>query len=257
MGGARAITARGLVDDVDYLISTHLGLGARSGEFVARAIFLATSKFRVRFTGRGAHVVNSPESGRNALLAAAAAALQIHAIAPHGQSWFSVNVGVLQAGDEQGITPPWATMDVGLWAETMDAHDYVVERLHAILAGTAATWNVQVATDQIGGAPTAFEDPKLGTLACQIAETLPTIKRTTDMQICRAGEDATVFLNRVADKNGHGIYVLVGSDLAAGHHAPTFDFDERSMATGAGLLGAIASHLLASPPKQNYGNAQA
>jgi aminobenzoyl-glutamate utilization protein A len=148
-------------------------------------------------------------------------------------------------------------MDLGLWAETMDAHDYVIERLHAILAGTAASWDVLVATDQIGGAPTALEDPKLGALACQIAETLPTIKRTTDMQVCRAGEDASVFLNRVAEKNGHGIYVLVGSDLTAGHHTPTFDFDERSLVTGTGLLSAIASHLLASPRSSTNGNAEA
>ena len=34
MGGAAAITARGLVDDVDHLVCVHLGLGAATGTFV-------------------------------------------------------------------------------------------------------------------------------------------------------------------------------------------------------------------------------
>jgi aminobenzoyl-glutamate utilization protein A len=245
MGGARAITAKGLLDDVDHLVCIHLGLGAASRTFVARAFFLATSKFRISFTGRGAHVVNSPETGRNALLAAASAALDLHAIAPHGQSWFSVNVGVLHAGDEQGVTPPWATMDVGLWAETAEAHDYVVARLHAILAGIGTSWEVEVKVEQIGGAPAAAEDSALGALACRVADQLGIFDHVQDTLVCRAGEDATVFLNRVAETNGRGIYALIGSDLAAGHHAPDFDFDERSLTTGAALLTALASHLLA------------
>jgi aminobenzoyl-glutamate utilization protein A len=244
LGGARAITARGFVDDVDYMICTHLGLGAEGGEFVARASFLATSKFRVRFTGRGAHVVNSPETGRNALLAAASAALALHAIAPHGQGWYSVNVGVLHAGDEQGITPPWAVLDVGLWAETGDIHDYVVERLHEVLHGTSATYGVELEIKQIGGAPTALEDAELAELACRIAEQMETVDRVQDAITCRAGEDATVFLNRVAERGGKGIYVLIGSDLAAGHHAADFDFDERSLTTGTAILSAVALHLL-------------
>src|SRR5262245_22189274 len=49
MGGAAAITARGLVDDVDHLVCAHLGLGAPGGTFITRAYFLATSKYRVSF----------------------------------------------------------------------------------------------------------------------------------------------------------------------------------------------------------------
>jgi aminobenzoyl-glutamate utilization protein A len=208
-------------------------------------VFLATSKFRIRFEGRAAHVVNSPETGRNALLAAAAAALALHSVAPHGGAWFSLNVGVLHAGDEQGVTPSWATMDVGLWAETKDAHDYVVERLHAVVEGTAAAWDVRVSAEQIGGAPAAIEDADLAELACRIAAQLPTFTRVEDTVVCRAGEDATVFLNRVAEQDGRGIYVLIGSDLAAGHHAPDFDFDERSLVSGTALLTALGQHLLA------------
>jgi aminobenzoyl-glutamate utilization protein A len=244
LGGARAITARGLVDDVDYLIAIHLGLGYPTGEVVARARFLVTSKFRARLAGAAAHVVNAPETGRNALLAAATAALGLHAIAPHGQGWFSVNVGVLRSGDEQGVTPAWALMDIGVWAETQAAHDYVVARVHEILHGAGSAHGVEVDIEQIGGAPAADDDEQLGQLVSATAAQIPDIDQVRDLIICRAGEDATVFLNRIAEQGRRGVYVLIGSDLAAGHHAHDFDFDERSLVTGTAMLTAVAGHLL-------------
>ena len=244
LGGARAICARGLIDDVDYMVCSHLGLGATSGEFVARASFLATSKYQVHFEGQGAHVVNSPQTGRNALLAAASTALALHAIAPHSGGWHSVNVGVMRAGDEQGVTPPWAVLELGLWADAREVHDYVVERVHQTIRGTAAAWGVDAAIRQIGGAPAADEDAELAALACRIAAQVPEVEEARDELTCHAGEDATFFLNGVAERGGKGIYTLIGSDLAAGHHAPNFDFDESSLPVGTAILSALARYLL-------------
>jgi aminobenzoyl-glutamate utilization protein A len=244
LGGARAICARGLADDVDYMVCSHLGLSAGTNEFVARASFLATSKFQVRFTGQGAHVVNSPQSGRNALLAAASASLALHALAPHSGGWYSVNVGVMRAGDEQGVTPPWALLELGVWADTREAHDYVVDELQKVVGGTGQTWGVETEIQQIGGAPAAAEDAELAAVACEIASRVPEVEEITDEMVCRAGEDATFFLNRVAERGGKGIYVLIGSDLAAGHHSPEFDIDERSLVNGTAILGSLALYLL-------------
>jgi aminobenzoyl-glutamate utilization protein A len=244
LGGARAICARGFMSDVDYLICSHLGLGAGSREFVARASFLATSKYQVHFSGQAAHVVNSPQLGRNALLAGASAALALHALAPHSGGWHSLNVGVMRAGDEQGVTPPWALLELGLWADAREVHDYVVERLHEIVDGTGRAWGVETSIRQIGGAPAAGEDAELAGIACRIAELVPSIETVRDVVTCHAGEDATFFLNGVAERGGKGIYTLIGSDLAAGHHAPSFDFDERSLSVGTAILGALALDLL-------------
>jgi aminobenzoyl-glutamate utilization protein A len=244
MGGAAAITARGLVDDVDHLVCVHLGLGAPTGTFVTRAYFLATSKYRVTFAGRGAHVVNSPQSGRNALLAAASATLTLHSIAPHGDGWFSLNVGVLRAGDEQGVTPPSATMELGFWADRTDVHDYVEGRVREAIAGSAAAHGVGHELARIGGAPAADQNEDLARAAGGAALTTDGVEHIEDAISGRAGEDANVFLQRVAQRGGRGIYVLVGSDLADGHHSPRFDFDERSLVIGTEALSALACDLL-------------
>jgi aminobenzoyl-glutamate utilization protein A len=246
MGGAAAITARGLVDDVDHLVCVHLGLGAGTGTFVTRAYFLATSKYRVHFRGRGAHVVNSPQSGRNALLAAATAALALHSIAPHGDGWSSLNVGVLHAGDEQGVTPPSATMELGFWADRTDVHDYVDGRVCEAIAGAAAAYGVEHELVRIGGAPAAVQDGDLARAAELAALATDGVQRVEDAVSGKAGEDANVFLERVAQRGGRGIYALVGSDLADGHHSPQFDFDERSLVIGTEVLSALACDLLES-----------
>jgi aminobenzoyl-glutamate utilization protein A len=244
MGGAAAITARGLVDDIDHLVCVHLGLGAQTGTFVTRAYFLATAKYRVSFTGQGAHVVNSPQSGRNALLAAASASLALHSIAPHGDGWFSLNVGVLRAGDEQGVTPPWATMELGFWADRTDVYDYVDARVHQAIAGVSRAYDVGHKVVRIGGAPAADQDEGLARVAGEAALATDGVERLEDGISGRAGEDANVFLARVAERGGRGIYVLIGSDLADGHHSPRFDFDERSLVTGTAVLSALACELI-------------
>jgi aminobenzoyl-glutamate utilization protein A len=73
---------------------------------------------------------------------------------------------------------------------------------------------------------------------------VPEVEKTRDALTCHAGEDATFFLNGVAERGGKGIYTLIGSDLAAGHHAPNFDFDESSLPVGTAILSALARYLL-------------
>ena len=94
--GAKPMVAAGVVDDVDYLFAGHLGCNLPSGKLAARATgFLFSRKIDVVFLGRAAHAAMGPHEGRNALLAAAAAALGLHGIARHAQEQTHVNVGKL------------------------------------------------------------------------------------------------------------------------------------------------------------------
>jgi len=53
-------------------------------------------------------------------------------------------------------------------------------------------------------------------------------------------EDATYLMDRVQENGGRASYVGVGTDHPGGHHTPTFDVDERSLAIGVDVLaGAI------------------
>jgi aminobenzoyl-glutamate utilization protein A len=244
-GGAATVAARGVVDDVDYLLCCHLGLQARAlGHVVCRTEFLGTSKYRLVFHGRSSHVVNAPEHGRNALLAAASAALAIHATPPHSNGWFSVNVGVLHAGSEQGVTPGFAEMELGLWATNTTVLEDISRRVHEVAEGTAAAWDVGLEIDHIGEAPNVRQDEELARVVERVATRLPRVTDVDEFVSCRAGEDATILLQRVQDRGGQGIYILIGSGLTSEHHAPDFDFDEEALLLGAELLSETALELL-------------
>ncbi len=61
--------------------------------------FLCSTKFGADFRGVGAHAGGKPKRGKNALLAAAAAAVNMHAISPHSGGATRVNVGILNAAE--------------------------------------------------------------------------------------------------------------------------------------------------------------
>ncbi len=250
LGGAAAIAAKGHVDDLDAIACFHLGFGFPTGAFVARGVLMATSKFRLTFRGSPAHPVLAPHKGRNALLAGSAAALALHAIPPHPNGWFNVNVGVLQAGESQGVTPELAVLELGSWTSTAEIQSYVNSRVREIAAGVAAVWNVELDVQHIGESPFSDQDESLGLVAQDVAGRTPGINQVIDTVDTSAADDANVLIERVRSRGGRGIYSVIGSDLADGHHTSRFDFDERSLVHGTSILTGILTTLLGEAERQ-------
>jgi aminobenzoyl-glutamate utilization protein A len=223
------------------LIATHLGLNAdQTGSVACSATFMGTFKYRATFAGQQAHVVLAPHTGRNALLAAASAALNLHAIAAHPDTWFSVNVGTMTAGTEQGVTPAQAEIDFGVWYQSAAGLDYLRRRCEEVVRGAAEMHGVEVTLKLTGEAPYVDSDPVLAEWLERVAQRIPHVDSTERTTICKAGEDATVMMDRVRSCGGDAAYVLVGSELASGHHTPRFDFDEASLGIGVAFLTASA-----------------
>ena len=244
MGAAEAIVDRGAMKDVRYMMCCHLGLGLPTGAVACRSGFLATSKYAVDFFGAESHASNEPQSGKNALLAAASASLALHGIGAHSDGWLSLNVGVLRAGESQVIVPGKATIELGYWADKNEIHDYVTDRVRQVIKGSAETWGVVAEQRLIGRAPIA---PQSGTLANVIKDCaggMPELTEARDWVESRVAEDGNVFLAEVAKTGGHGAFIIVGSDIKGGHHTPSFDIDERSLALGVSLLSKVCLRLL-------------
>jgi aminobenzoyl-glutamate utilization protein A len=242
MGGGASMVALPLVGELDAVIPIHIGLGVPSGKVASAVRYMATTKFRVRFKGHGAHVTAEPQAGANALLAAAAAAQQLHGLPPHSEGWYSLNVGTLHAGDEQGITPPWAVMELGIWADKQSVNDFLVGRVKEVVEACAAAQACSVTIEVFGKAPSAVPDATLAEVIDEVAGELAL--SPLPPMLCKAGEDATEFVNAVQAHGGVGTMIIIGSEIAAGHHQPHFDFDERVLADGAALLAKTAVRLI-------------
>jgi aminobenzoyl-glutamate utilization protein A len=244
--GAKAIVEKGLLDDTDYFVGLHLGLGNPTGMVVAGASgFLCTTKFDVRFRGRSSHAGVAPHEGRNALLAAATAALNLHAIAPHGEGTSRVNVGVLEAGEGRNVIPPVAFMKAETRGETDEIDAYMFDRASKIVSASAAMYEVDCDVSMQGRGIAAESDEEMIDLVIKAASDVEACTETRRHGRLGGSEDATWMMKRVQEKGGKATYILLGSDIAAGHHNQYFDFDETCLSTGVEVLTNLIEKLLA------------
>ncbi|HET7577872.1 MAG TPA: amidohydrolase, partial [Bacillales bacterium] len=109
--GAYSIVQKGIVDEVDKIYCMHLGLDIPLGEiYGGTSDWLASTKMVAHFHGVPSHSGAAPEKGRNALLGAATALLNIHALPRYSNGRTRVGVGILEGGTAPNIIPYYAKM---------------------------------------------------------------------------------------------------------------------------------------------------
>lgn len=247
--GAAAMVAAGLLDGFGAFLCPHVGAQSqRSGEIVAGISgFLATCKLDLRFTGREAHAGLAPEDGRNALLAAAAAVVQLHALPRHSGGNSRVNVGVLRAGTARNVVPGFAECQLELRGETTEVVAELERRARLIAEATAAAHEVEIEVTLAGAAPSARSDEAVMAAVERVASAVHGVEHVASARRAGASDDATAMMRRVQEQGGVAAYVIVGSALADGHHTPHFDIDESVLRIGIATLAGAALELLGTP----------
>lgn len=236
--GARSMAEAGVIDDVDYLIASHVGTGVPDGHFVAsKNGFLATSKLDVTFKGVSSHAGGNPEEGKNALLAAASAALNIYAIPRHSEGATRINVGELHAGSGRNIIADKAMLKIETRGETTKINEYVKAQAEAVIAGSAQMYGVEYEIHTVGEAISTQGSKELASVLHACAQEASYIKESILEDNSPAGsEDATFFMERVQQNGGQATYCIFGTELAAGHHNEKFDINEGTMMNAVQLL---------------------
>lgn len=244
--GARAMVASGIVDDVDFMLGSHLGFKVKTtGDFLANLYgFLATSKYDVTYTGLAAHAGASPESGTNALLAAANAALNLHAISRHSEGASRINVGVLEAGSGRNVIADHAIMKIETRGASTKINEYMEKAMEKVLEGSALMYGVQMKIEKVGGAAGGNNSPSLVPFLEDKAKETGLFKNILGSTNFGGSEDFSYFMERVQKNGGEAAYMLIGSNLAAGHHDSHFDFDENSLLKGIVVQTNIITGLL-------------
>ena len=244
--GAKAMVARGVVDDVKYVVGAHLGVNVKkNGQVACRTEgFLATTKVDAAFTGVPAHAGAAPENGRNAILAAATATLNLHAIPRHSQGASRINVGVIQGGAGRNVIPPNAVIKLETRGATTVINDYVYGEAVRIIEAAAAMHGCTVATQFMGGAAGCENDAALVERIQQVVKRQGLFSEIVPAGNIGGSEDCTYFMERVQKNGGQAAFVMIGTKLAAGHHDSFFDFDEEALVPGIALLAGVAADVL-------------
>jgi aminobenzoyl-glutamate utilization protein A len=189
--GARAMVEAGVVNDVDYIVGGHIGFKAQhDGDLIcATGKFLATTKLDVSFKGKPAHAGAAPQEGRNALLAAAASSLNLHAISRHGDGASRINVGVLEAGQGRNIVPPNALLKLETRGETSEIDAYMVEEAKRIVQAAADMYDVECAVKVVGGTSSGESDLEIAEKLKEVASDIPYFTNIVKYMDFGAAED--------------------------------------------------------------------
>jgi aminobenzoyl-glutamate utilization protein A len=243
--GAKAMVSAGVVDDVDYMLGLHLYSGWPMGDLVGgRSGYLTTTKFDAIITGAPSHAGGRPHEGKNALLAAATAVLNLHAIPRHRTGATRINVGRLTAGTGRNVTCPHAHLVVETRGTTAELNEYMFTYAKTILEAAAAMHGCDVQIKAMGSAQGADSDPELAQHVERVAQALGGFSARPE----RGGggsEDYTYMMQRVQSRGGQATHIGLGADLGGwGHHSSEFDIDEGALRDATKLLSAVTLDLM-------------
>ncbi len=238
--GARAMLGAGVAEGVDRFVAVHLGLDQPAGTVMGGAVgLLATHKLRARFGGVAAHAAGAPEKGRNALVGAASALLNVMALPRYSTADTRINVGTLHGGDNVNIVPSWAEMTLEARSVDTDVCEALTERVEAVLRGSASMHGLDVEIERTGGSATMSCDDELVDAVVHLATARYGASKTERTHQMGGSDDASLFAREVQRQGGLATYMLVGGGNEAPHHNPYFDIDEAAMPVAIDMLEGL------------------
>lgn len=233
--GAASIVNHGVLDNVDYLFAMHLclshnGVPLKSKEIAAGCSdFLGVKGYDVHFIGKSAHPCGASQEGKNALLAACTAALNIHAIAPHEEGLFRVNVGEIHAGVGRNTIASDSHMKIEVRGENDQILEYGINRVKKILSASSDMYDLRYKLIDFGGTPSGKSDKSMIEIVKNAAENIEWFENIYDYGNVGGSDDATVMMKKVQENGGYAVYFGLGADSSGPLHNSKFDFDENSL----------------------------
>ncbi len=234
--GAKAMAAKGLLDDADVVLAAHiydspegqLGLaGTQTGLY-------ATTKFDIAIHGRSAHAGFAPEEGASAIQAAALALVGMQSFLQDGRGSGRLNIGTIEGGTGRNVVPELCVMR----AETRGSDTEVEQRLYhkalATVEGACNAFECTFETEVRGICPAGGGDPDLAVRIAAAAQAVPDFTYTqTELKNTGGTDDFACMMDAVREHGGKACYMGLLTPLKAGHHNSCFDFDERILKAGA------------------------
>lgn len=240
--GAQSIVDKGHLDDAQNFISVHMALTGEGRPLPSNTIccgckdFLSDCQLDVTFHGKAAHPCGAAQEGKNALLAACSAAMNIHAIAPHEAGLCRVNVGKLNAGVVVNTIAPTAFMSVEYRGQTQEISKYARGRVFDILDGSAKAYDMEYTFVDFGEIPAAQSDDAMMEVIERAAGQVPWFEKIYFEGSVGGTDDASVMMNKVQENGGIATYIGIGTDTTAPVHNAEFDLDEDAIPAAIDVL---------------------
>ena len=244
--GARSIVEQGHLDGVDYVLGAHMGGNSdtkRPFLGVGDGASLATTKLNVTYKGRSSHAGVSPEFGRNAMLAAATAVLNLHAIPRFGSAATRVNVGKLVAGTGRNLICDNAKLELEVRGNSREANDFMYAYAKRVIVAAAEMQGCESEIDLVGAAQCTHNSPELSARVLDILKKagLPAEETSSGPS---GSEDYSYLSERVQQNGGQSCYFNNISCCRGPFHNNHFDFEEAALVNGVKAFCAVTAALM-------------
>lgn len=238
--GAAAVVAHGHLDDVEYFVGSHItGADALDPAVVYPGSHgsLATTKLDVTYRGQAAHAGGSPEKGKNVLLAASTAILNLNAIPRHSGGASRINVGTIRGGSGRNVIPDEVKMEIEVRGETTEINEYMEAHARRILHSAAEMYDVSCEEKLMGAASSMASSPEMMARIRRVCEEHLGLCVTREDSMKMGGsEDVSCMVCRVQEHGGEAAFMRLLTPEAGSAHSREFDFDEKVLADGVKIF---------------------
>jgi amidohydrolase len=247
-GGARALVAAGVVDDVDVVAGIHLNSGMSTGTLsvVPGAVTAASDLFDLEITGRGGHGAYPHETVDPVAVAAQVITSLQHVVSRETNPFDSVVVSVttLAGGTARNVIPERVTL--GGTVRTLSAHRRaeVRDAIERVIRGVTEAHRAGYRFDYTIGYDPVVNDRAAAELVARGIEAELGEAALVEHPPVMGGEDFSAYGERAP-----AAFFWVGSgneELGTTwpHHHPRFDIDESALRRGAAVFVRTALDVL-------------
>ena len=246
--GAKSIAENGHLDDVDYLMGAHIA-GYEDGDIrdvlPGRDGGVATTKYDVVFHGLSAHAGRNPEQGKNALLAAATAVVNLHAIPRNGFGSSRINVGTFHGGTGRNVIADTAKLEIEVRGETIEINDYMCDYALKVIEGAALMHGVEYEIKVMGGAiPIVASRPLMARVSRVCEEVGLDSYAIPEVNGDGGAEDVCFMMHRVQEHGGEATYMGIYTTLDGPPHNSSFNFGEKVLVNGVKVFSSVTYDIL-------------
>ena len=245
--GAKSIVDKGHLDGVDYVLGGHMGGNPDTAEpaiGVGSGNTLATTKFDIYYHGKPAHAGFCPELGKNAMLAAATAVLNLYAIPRHGAAGTQVNVGTLHAGTGRNVVAAEAKLEVEVRGNSAAANRHMQEYAFRVARAAGEMHDCGCEIRLMGAADCTENSPELSARVLQVCRDRLGLSCVEMKGGASGSEDYSYFSERVRSQGGQSCYFSNLVRCAGPFHNSQFDLDEVGLVNGVITFVGMTCDLL-------------
>ncbi|SLN16095.1 putative hydrolase YxeP [Roseovarius albus] len=240
-GGGKVMVEEGILEryNVDQVYALHTMPGIEPGGFhtVAGPVMAAVDTFHIDIQGTGGHGAY-PHETCDPVIAAASMVQAIQSIVSrnhYARDELVVSVTQIHTGSAENIIPDKAYINGTIRTFDKKVQDMVWRRLEGLVAGQAASYDVEAELTIERGYPATVNDAEKMEFAAEIAREISGVDQVkTDRAPEMGAEDFSFMLEQRP-----GAYLFLGQGEGPALHHPGFDFNDDVAPVGASFFARL------------------